>query len=260
MLNLMKVMAIAIISISLYSCSDDDNPVKENPTTELQKKYEYEANGNKYVLYTEKNDIHEGHNIIYVVATNAQGDDIANDLTLNVNMDMGEMIHSTPFSYEVTELDGKQYIKLDATFIMPSTEMGVWYLVVTNESMEINENLEFNVIANGSVKRFTHEDKSYFVTLRSLENPKVGLNDFEISVHTRENMMSHPAVEDLTIKIEPTMPSMGHGSEGNVNPNDMRNGIYKGKVNFNMTGDWEIAVTLMKDETEINTVVYTVNF
>jgi len=43
------------------------------------------------------------------------------------------------------------------------------------------------------------------------------------------------------------MPSMGHGSPNNVNPVLTKNGHYKGKVNFTMTGDWRINLELNKD-------------
>jgi hypothetical protein len=43
------------------------------------------------------------------------------------------------------------------------------------------------------------------------------------------------------------MPSMGHGSPNNINPLHIKNGHYKGKVNFTMTGDWRINLVLNKD-------------
>ncbi|MNR44863.1 hypothetical protein D3C85_1636520 [compost metagenome] len=46
--------------------------------------------------------------------------------------------------------------------------------------------------------------------------------------------------------MTPEMPSMGHGSPNNVEPVITKNGIYKGKVNFTMTGDWKINFVLAK--------------
>lgn len=60
--------------------------------------------------------------------------------------------------------------------------------------------------------------------------------------------MNFPPVSDLTVEITPEMPSMGHGSPNNVNPVYIENGHYKGKVNFTMTGDWRIHLTLKKGD------------
>jgi hypothetical protein len=60
-------------------------------------------------------------------------------------------------------------------------------------------------------------------------------------------MMSFPPAEDLTIEIEPEMPSMDHGSPNNVHPVHFADGHYVGKVNFTMTGWWRIHMVIKKD-------------
>jgi len=45
--------------------------------------------------------------------------------------------------------------------------------------------------------------------------------------------------------MEPEMPAMGHGSPNNVNPVAIGNGHYKGKVNFTMTGLWQVNLDFM---------------
>ena len=65
-------------------------------------------------------------------------------------------------------------------------------------------------------------------------------------------MMDFPAVNDYTVEIEPTMPSMGHGSPNNVNPVFTSMGHYVGKVNFTMTGLWNVKLTLKKNGVTID--------
>ena len=60
-------------------------------------------------------------------------------------------------------------------------------------------------------------------------------------------MMTFPAEDNFSITMTPEMPSMGHGSPNNVNPVLTKNGHYKGKVNFTMTGDWRINLVLNKE-------------
>ena len=55
-----------------------------------------------------------------------------------------------------------------------------------------------------------------------------------------------PALNGLTVEIDPQMPSMGHGSPNNENPLFLDNGHYEGAVNFTMGGYWEVNL-LFKD-------------
>ena len=89
----------------------------------------------------------------------------------------------------------------------------------------------------------------YFITLIKPNNPEVGMNDLKIGVYKRANMDSFPAVDDLIIGFAPSMTVMGHGSPNNVDPVIESEGIYNGKVNFTMTGKWELAFTL-KDKND----------
>jgi hypothetical protein len=64
-------------------------------------------------------------------------------------------------------------------------------------------------------------------------------------------MMSWPALEMLNIEIDPEMPTMGHGSPNNVNPIDMGEGHYLGKVNFTMSGFWRVNMKFMTATNEM---------
>jgi hypothetical protein len=56
------------------------------------------------------------------------------------------------------------------------------------------------------------------------------------------------------------MPSMGHGSSGNINPIHTSLGHYLGKVNFSMVGAWQIKVTLKKNAKLIDDkIIFNVN-
>ena len=257
----LKTILISIAVLFLQSCSDDDNPVKDDDPVELTVITSYEEAGITYEILSEESELIEGYNEFYIKVKDADGNDLTADFVINIVMDMGQMMHSTPFEYEMMDdsTNGGSIIMVKATFIMPTVEMGVWMIDAVSESLGADHTIVFNVVASGNVKRFTSNEKPYFVTLRTLKSPKVGMNDFNITVHSRENMMSHPAEEELTIEIELRMPSMGHGSNGNENPVHIGNGLYEGKVNFNMTGDWEITVTLSDDENEVGSVVYSLD-
>jgi len=262
MRNAIKTTLILLTALLLHACGDDDNnPVKDNDPIELNVIETYTEAGLTYEILSDEMELLEGYNEFYLKVKDSDGNDLTNDFGLSIVMDMGSMMHSTPYEYEMMEdeSNGGSIIMIKATFIMPTVEMGVWMINAKSESLGADLMIEFNVAASGDVKRFTHNEKPYFVTLRTLKSPEVGINDFNITVHTRQDMMTHPAVEDLTVSIEPIMPSMGHGSDGNVNPVHTNGGMYEGKVSFNMTGDWEITVTLTDDDEEIGSVVYSLD-
>jgi hypothetical protein len=261
MFNSIKYVALLLLAFALYSCSDDEtNPVKDTDEVTLNSITNKTVGDYTFEIVSEETELKEGHSVFYIRATDNSSNSIANDLAVNLMMDMGMMIHSTPFMTEVVTINNMEYIKVDATFIMASAG-GTWHLDLKSESLAIDEKIDFIVTETGNVKRFTFEEKSYFVTLRSLDSPKVGMNDFTVSIHTRESMMIHPAVTDLTTEVEMLMPSMGHGSDGNVSPVHTANGIYNGKVNFNMTGDWQITLKLRRGDMMIgDPIVYTLDF
>jgi hypothetical protein len=95
----------------------------------------------------------------------------------------------------------------------------------------------------------------YFLTFAEPQRPRVGVQDFSVFVHRLDASMSassgvsYTPVSGLQLEHEPTMPSMGHGSEGNVVPAYRTNGRYDGKISFNMTGDWRIDITAKQGNT-----------
>ena len=68
-----------------------------------------------------------------------------------------------------------------------------------------------------------------------------------------ENMMSFPVVNDLKVKIDPRMPSMGnHGSPNNVNLSQSASDkLYYGKLSLTMTGYWKINLQLLNESNVI---------
>jgi hypothetical protein len=65
-------------------------------------------------------------------------------------------------------------------------------------------------------------------------------------------------VNDYSIVLTPEMPSMGHGSPNNVNPTFSSNGHYTGKVNYTMTGDWRLNLSLSQSGTLVKELYFDV--
>ena len=161
-------------------------------------------------------------------------------------MDMGMMTHRCPI--ENPTLNSQNIYEGALIFIMESAGMGEWVLEikVTDLDNSKTESVVFplNVVGTEEAKVFSfisdQGGQPIFVTLVEPTKPFVGINDYEIAIHSRENHNSFPPITDLIVEMEPEMPTMGHGSPDNENPVHMENGHYTGKVNFTMPGYWKV--------------------
>ena len=250
-----KFLYINILLILLTSaCSKDNNPELplENDKTQIGEKKT--AEGLTVTLWSDMKDLLVAYNKLYVTIKNAAGDNIQNaTVSYTPVMDMMTMQHSSPVEQPVYTPKGARY-EGAVVFSMPSGDMGNWKLTVTVNG----EPLVFEVVVKPLPEKVKYtgtflgsDGFSYSVSLIKPSSPKTGLNDLELLVNRRQNMMSFPPADDLSIELTPEMPSMSHGSPNNVNPVHTAKGHYSGKVNFTMTGDWRLHLRLKKGNTVI---------
>jgi len=237
-------LSLAGLLLFAAACSDDNSNEIEIPN--LMKIGEFTDAGITVVAYSE-GELAVGYNNLYLeVHQNGTRYDNAT-VQFTTMMHMESHSHASPLGLpeQIRERTHNLY-KAWAIFTMPSGMMGRWELQFTVKNANQSETIASGIIpiqvaqAN-RVSTFMAEDGTrYILTLVNPMAPKVGMNDLEVTLHRSESMMSFPAVSNATMVFEPWMPSMGHGSSNNVSPAHQSNGFYKGKVNFNMTGDWEL--------------------
>lgn len=200
-----------------------------------------------------------GYNYILVqVKDNATGEILDNpNMMFMPVMEMNSgMMHACPLE-QPTYNTSLQVMEGTITFVMPSMGQGKWNLglkLKNTAGTEEDINIDVDVMQKAESQLFSfvsahNPNQSVFVALVNPRMPQIGINDFEVVVYERQSMMSWPALEMLNIEIDPEMPTMGHGSPNNVNPIDMGEGHYLGKVNFTMSGYWKVN---MKFETTTN--------
>ena len=239
----------------MVSCEKNEDPEDNDPEMVLIATAITDEQAFEVVLYA-KDTLFEGYNQIYISVKNSATMNQVKDATIGLKplMDMIDMVHAAPFENPVNVANEDGLFEAAVVFIMPSTDMMGWTLdvnVKTEEKDEtavleiplvriLDEPRKFNVIS-------PLDETKYFVSLVEPMNAEVGINDCEFTVHYKESMMSFPPAEDLTIEIEPEMPSMDHGSPNNEHPVHTTNGHYVGKVNFTMTGWWRIHMVIKKD-------------
>ena len=254
------------VSVLLFiSCNKDDI----DPTQELNLMTITESvtDNNIYNITLLSDDtLFHGYNRLYLdVEQLSDHQKVTNaSISLYPEMDMITMKHSAPTENPAEMADDNNLFEGAVVFIMPDTDDmkwrlkvnidagagtdSVWLSVPKVKSMEEPKIINFISAIDSTTK--------YFVSLVEPVEPKVGINDFELAVHYKKTMMSFPADDEVTVVIDPQMPSMDHGSPNNVNPVHNQNGHYKGKVNFTMTGWWRVYVNLEKDGEKLTDGAY----
>ncbi|MDH5365550.1 MAG: FixH family protein [Cyclobacteriaceae bacterium] len=255
---------VALIFI-FGSCAEKNDPVVEESLVEVATG----DNGEIGVTIQSTTELFVGFNSLSINVTNLTDNSSINDATITIipMMHMMTMSHTCPVDNKTTTLNEKGKYNFDVVFVMPSGDMGYWEITFKVEyGGKIQEVVvPVNVIQPEETKLISfvsEQDQTtkYFVALIDPKSPQVGENDLEVSVYKKASMMDWPAVEGLSFELEPWMTSMDHGSPNNIAPVEIGNGHYKGKVNFTMTGDWEIRLTMKEGNNLVGSPVFTTVF
>ena len=194
-----------------------------------------------------------GYNKLYIALLDSTTNTYLEDahIMLTPTMQMMGMSHSAPYEDPTSEIAVNKLFPCSVTFIMSSMG-GTWTLDVQAHNHKIDKEgtatFTINVKDPTYKKLFSFtsladNSSKYFVGLVPPTTPIVGINDFEFVVYKKQTMTDFPADSSLTATFVPTMPTMGHSSPNNVNPVHIGNGHYKGKMNFTMTGLWQLNTT-----------------
>lgn len=201
--------------------------------------------------------------VLYDSVTNQLIEDAA--IELRPMMNMGAMEHSAPFENPANKAVDKLFPG-SVTFIMATMEMGSWRLEITVRRAGKEGRVSVPVTVSeppySRVRSFVSKANGDKLIAAYIEpsKPKVGVNDMEIAIY-RSQGMDFPADSSMTVTLTPEMPSMGHGSPNNVDPVHIGNGHYRGKVNFTMTGLWQLNLGLfLEDAVAADDLFFEVNF
>jgi hypothetical protein len=250
--------------ISITSCDDEPESQPIDPTEGLIKIREFSASGSPYTvtLYNETGRLRLGYTKVYFAVTDKDGNFIDNaSLTSFPEMDMGMMKHSTPRS-EITKVEGKALYEAYYAFLMYSGQGdGKWlydlkYTVGNVSDSIVDAEIEVHNVfrPDGKTERkiiqslvaVDGSNKRYVVTLVEPQHPKAGANEITAYIHQRQDANTYPAAANFRLKLDPRMPSMeNHSSPNNVDLTwDATEKIYRGTVNFSMTGYWKLNLIL----------------
>lgn len=261
------IVGVALASTILSGCNqDDDTPEPNNTDGLVMIATGYSDAGSMKISVYSADSLYSRYTPLFVEVRDSATDALIEDahITLHPMMQMMTgMNHSAPFEdpNSTNAVDG--LFPCAVVFQMPG-DMG-WSLTVhVHEHVNGGEGeVTFPLMVKNPEPTRTRvvtplNDPSSRLVISYVQplDPKVGINDFEVTLHSRETMMSWPSIDNYTVEIEPEMPSMGHGSPNNVNPTHGSNGHYNGQVNFTMTGLWRINLNIMDGSTVVDSTAF----
>ncbi len=237
------------MTLAFVSCKKEDVKPDEKPIEKIKLGEAITSINEKITLWSDA-ALTTGFHMIYLSVKDATNKNVNNaTVSFQSLMDMGSMKHSSPV--EQPAYDNASGLYAGAiVFTMPSgTHKWIVDVTVNGEikTMEVDIPAAKTKVVGSYVGT---DGNKYVVALIPSKKWEVGLNEVEILI-CKNQMMSFPPVDDFKISFTPEMPSMGHGSPNNVNPVNIGNGRYKGKVNYTMTGNWRFHFKLSKNDVVI---------
>ncbi|SMC54501.1 hypothetical protein [Cellulophaga tyrosinoxydans] len=259
MKTIKTIISIFLISISLTSCSDNDENNEIDPLTELNMLTSLQANTHTLELYSAQSQFTVGYNELFIRIKDAS-DMYISDATISWNpvMHMTSMMHSCPKS-EVSKTDDASVYSGFIIFQMPGNDTEYWDLTinytVNGESYTVTEQIEVKAPLDGMqrVSVFTGSDNARYILAMMPLEPKVAVNDFSALLYKMESMMVFSPVINQTIALDPRMPSMGnHSSPNNVDLTyNTTEKMYEGKLALTMTGYWKLNLKLLNESGDV---------
>lgn len=253
-----RILAVAALVFTAVSCNTSDST---DPELDLIPISSMTVDG--YIISLESDKLLEtGANGLYWKIEH-DGDLITpQSISINPMMDMGDMMHSTPYDQPKAAGEDGRYFKNRAVFIMPGGAMGSWsvnFEITTQTDKVITGEMPIEVASSWKLTSVRDDnDKVYFITWFAPQKPVSGQNDLTFLIHTRETMMNFPPIEDIEMEIYPYM-DMGGGSGHSTdftNPVATSGGFYEGDINYSMSGTWTTSVELIVGNDTLPEVIF----
>ncbi len=143
-------------------------------------------------------------------------------------------------------------------FLQPVDEEGSWTVAIDYDVLGRQGKLAFPVDVEPELwVQHVEGQEAYYVSWLSPASPATGRDELELALHclTDEGFAS---IEDAAIELYPYM-DMGSG-DGHSTPYEapqhVGDGLYRGTVNFIMSGGWDMTVFVQRPGAEADTVIF----
>ncbi len=265
--KILSFILLGLLFFTFLACSNDDshNNISNEFETLGVSTFKTITEENYIIeLATKKGKLVQGYNEIYIRIQDQLTSEYVDDAIIEwtPTMYMVSMEHQTPKS-EVTRT--KNTTTLYNGYIMfqmaeTTNPEQKWRLTVDCTIEEQKYSSEFEISVPTSPKKRVHvvtadDNQKYYVALVQPEDPIVGENELIVGLYAPKSTTSYPVVENYTLLVDPRMPDPGMGNHGSPNNVDLTynstTGFYHGKVNFTMTGLWNLNFQLKNEEETI---------
>lgn len=278
-----NIVFFAVLCILLMSCTKEKTDYEAVIDTEViehdEFKEVYVTHSDEYKVSVEalNGAFYRGYNEIRVKITNDQTGEKADVIEVTVlpilSHANGERT-SCPHRYDLIYKQKESYFSGYSVFTDESGEGKTWELYlgfkVGGETHTVKQNITVSEQTNRNLNMTTfkgNDGQLYFIALVSPQKPKVGENELVVGIYRHEPPSSLPSgdfsdpsefsyteVSNYILKLDPRMPdpSMGnHSSPNNEDLTQREDGLYKGVVNYTMTGNWTLNFILLNPQREI---------
>ena len=169
-----------------------------------------------------------------------------------------------PHLHTPTYQEGDNYFSAYAVFTDESGTVGTWKLQIgftiagqtytTQQNIAVGEqpNKNLNMVA------FTGNDnEQYLIALVSPLKPRIGENELVAGIYRQDakaQQHAYTEVSGYSLLLDPRMPepSMGnHSSPNNVDLTQHDDKLYRGVVNYTMTGNWTLNFIMLNQDGRI---------
>ena len=254
-----KIYAVVLLLAIFAACKKNENITVADPKAGLKKIAEaYAAGISTKVELWAKNDLTTGYNQLFVALYDSVSRQAITRAAVDVlpvmHMEINgmHMSHSAPCVQPQGDVAEDTLFPFATVFTMAgNTQQSKWSFEINikpdGQTKTGTARLEIPVGASvpERVKLLTTAEGDKLVVAYFFPAaPKIGINELDVIIYRQQNRMSFVPAGQYLVGLTPEMPAMGHGSPNNIDPVYTKNGSYKGRVNFTMTGDWRINLEL----------------
>jgi hypothetical protein len=240
---------LLVFSAILCSCGNNDpvTPITGNPQDEYVKVAVAERGNLRFEIWNSSGDtLMTGYNKagFKVFENNVPKTSGYVKFFAKMYHSGSNSIHSTPvepqFNYDPALEMFTGYIIM----LMPADSTSPWYGFYNYNDTQYVDSVLFDAAWNHQAKFKIFVDLStslsYLITVLPPLQPGRGINDFKCMLHESYDFVYFTQVNTANMYIRPWLDSLHHTSTGNVDPVYTSGGIYKGTMNLDYPGLWQV--------------------
>jgi len=230
-----------IVALVATSCTSTTDPTPTDTAPNQQLIVEGTTGDYSVKLYADK-PLTTGYNEL-TAQVQKKGAAFRNvSMIVRCEVDTYGLVFDAPFEQAIDVPDETGTLKCALIFHM-SSDVG-WTVVVSLHDNESSADVEIRLPVKVAEANNTQTVPSVkmgdMVFVLNKSTWSVGMNECDLLVYVQKSGEDFKPMPDAQLTVNPTMPSMGHGSNGNVDPVHVTGANYRTTVNLIMSGEWNI--------------------